>query len=188
MGVADKCEATAPGELFTHEEISITVHEIDGHATVDEITQRRFHLRAVGVRIVVADPRFEQVAENVQRIRFPSGPRQERQKLLTNLGLVGFEAVSAIRQIIDVSLRDAGVEINVVMELRSIPAIVRMVLTTGNLGFVSSIGVQTDSAIRVLDVRGLDIRRRLAVVSRRRAALSPASARFVERLHESAAV
>ena len=63
-----------------------------------------------------------------------------------------------------------------------------MVLTTGNLGFVSSMGVETDPAIHVLDVRGLDIRRRLAVVSRRRAALSPAAARFVELLRESAAV
>ena len=46
---------------------------------------------------------------------------------------VGFEAGSAIRQIIDNTLRDAGVEMNVVMELRSIPAILSMVSTTGNL-------------------------------------------------------
>ena len=36
---------------------------------------------------------------------------------------VGFEGGSAIRQIVDSNLREAGVEINVVMELRSIPAI-----------------------------------------------------------------
>ena len=101
---------------------------------------------------------------------------------LAGLGVVGFEARSAIRQIIDGALRAAGVEMNVVMELRSVSAIVRMVMTTGNLGFVSRMGVESGSGIRVLNVRGLDIRRELAVIYRRRSALSPAAARFVDRL------
>ena len=71
---------------------------------------------------------------------------------LAGLGVVGFEAGSAIRQLIDSALRAAGVEMNVVMELRSIPAIVRMVATTGSLGFVSQLGVEEDG--EVLDRAG----------------------------------
>jgi DNA-binding transcriptional LysR family regulator len=106
---------------------------------------------------------------------------------LAGLSLVGFEAGSAIRQIIDSALRDAGIEMNVVMELRSIPAIVRMVATTGSLAFVSHMGVDDESAVRVLAVRGLDIRRQLAVISRRGVALSPAAAAFAERLRDAQA-
>ena len=101
---------------------------------------------------------------------------------LAGLGVVGFEAGSAIRQIIDAALRAAGVELNVVMELRSIPAIVRMVATTDSLGFVSRMGVESDAEVRVLAVRGLDIRRELALVARQGASLSPAAAHFAERL------
>ncbi len=101
---------------------------------------------------------------------------------LAGLGVVGFEAGSAIRQLIDGALQAARVEMNVVMELRSIPSIVRMVVTTGNLGFVSRLGVEADGEVRALRVRGLDIRRQLAVVSRRGAALSPAAGRFATRL------
>jgi len=101
---------------------------------------------------------------------------------LAGLGLVGFEAGSAIRQIIDAALRDAGVEMNVVMELRSIPAIVRMVAITGNLAFVSRMGVEQEPDVHVLRVRGLDIRRQLAVIARRGAVLSPAARAFAARL------
>ena len=74
--------------------------------------------------------------------------------------------------------RAAGVEMNVVMELRSIPAIVRMVATTGSLGFVSQLGLEAEGEVHALGVRGLDIRRRLGLISRRGATLSPAASRF----------
>ena len=106
---------------------------------------------------------------------------------LAGLGVVGFEAGSAIRQIVDGALRAAGVELNVVMELRSIPAILRMVATTGAPGFVSRLGVEEDGPVRALAVRGLDIRRSLALIARRGAVLSPAAASFAARLRESAA-
>jgi DNA-binding transcriptional LysR family regulator len=102
---------------------------------------------------------------------------------LAGLGLVGFEAGSAIRQLVDNALRDAGVEMNVVMELRSIPAIVRMVMTTGNLAFVSQMGVASESGVRALQVQGLSIRRELAVITRAGAELSPAAASFATQLN-----
>jgi DNA-binding transcriptional LysR family regulator len=100
---------------------------------------------------------------------------------LAGLSLVGFEGGSAIRQIIDTQLRQKGVEMNVVMELRSIPAILRMVATTGNLAFVSYLGVE-GTPVRVLDVRGLQITRQLGVITKRGRSLSPAAAAFLERL------
>lgn len=101
---------------------------------------------------------------------------------LSGFGLVGFEGGSAIRQIIDSQLREAGIDMNVVMELRSIPAILRMVATTGNLAFVSGLAVDADPTVKVLDVRGLHITRQLGVISRRGRTLSPAAAAFLARL------
>lgn len=101
---------------------------------------------------------------------------------LDGQNFVGFEGGSAIRQIVDANLREAGVQINVVMELRSIPAIVRMVMTTGNLAFVSQLGVPSELGVRVVPVRGLDIRRELAVITRRGAPRSPAAASFAAQL------
>lgn len=101
---------------------------------------------------------------------------------LDGQNFVGFEGGSAIRQIVDANLREAGVQINVVMELRSIPAIVRMVMTTGNLAFVSQLGVTSEQGVKVVPVRGLDIRRELAVITRAGAPRSPAAASFTAEL------
>lgn len=104
---------------------------------------------------------------------------------LDGLPLVGFEGGTAIRQIIDTALREAGVEMNVVMELRSIPGILRMVDSTGNLAFVSQIGMESNPQVTRLDVRGLRIERRLAVVVRQGAHLSPAAAAFLKQFDQS---
>jgi len=101
---------------------------------------------------------------------------------LADQAFVAFEAGSALRQIIDSKLRDAGVEVNVVMELRSIPAILRMVSTTGNLAFVSQLGMEQQTDVVAVPVQGLRIERRLAVIARRGVALSPAASAFTRRL------
>lgn len=137
-------------------------------------TQRReLHVRPI------AEDRIVLVCRKDHRLG------QDGKISLSSIGgaaVVGFEAGSAIRQLIDVALRDAGVRVNVVMELRSIPAIVRMVQSTGNLAFVSAMGVENESDVMVLPVEGLDIRRTLAVIARRGARLSPAAAAFSETL------
>ena len=101
---------------------------------------------------------------------------------LDGQNFVGFEGGSAIRQIVDANLRAAGIAINVVMELRSIPAIVRMVRTTGNFAFVSDLGVEPEAGVRTLAVAGLDIRRELALIYQRGAIRSPAAARFAAQI------
>jgi DNA-binding transcriptional LysR family regulator len=109
--------------------------------------------------------------------------RRVRIQELADQAFVAFEAGSALRQLIDGKLRDAGVEVNVVMELRSIPAILRMVLTTGNLAFVSQLGMEQHGDVVAVPVQGLRIERRLAVIARRGAMLSPAASAFSQRLH-----
>ncbi|MES9829447.1 MAG: LysR substrate-binding domain-containing protein [Candidatus Thiodiazotropha sp.] len=109
-------------------------------------------------------------------------------KALDGLAFVGFEADTAVRQIIDAALRDAGVEMNVVMELRSIPAILRMVATTGNLAFVSRMGVDTLAGVSEIEVRGLNIARELAVIAKQGSSLSPAAQAFSSLLREEQSI
>ena len=103
---------------------------------------------------------------------------------LAGLAYVGFEAGSAIRQSIDAALRNAGVEINVMMELRSIPAILRMVATTGNLAFVSQVSLQGQRGVREIPVQNLTIERKLAVIVKQGAPLSLSARTFTDRLRE----
>jgi DNA-binding transcriptional LysR family regulator len=98
---------------------------------------------------------------------------------LEGQSLVGFEAGTKIRQLIDVALREACVTMNVVAELRSIAAILRMMETTGSLAFVSAMGTE---GARVVPVSGLKVERQLALISKRGRPLSPAAASFAETL------
>jgi molybdate transport repressor ModE-like protein len=115
--------------------------------------------------------------------------RKERidARALNGQSLVGFEAGSAVRWLIDAALREAQVEVNVVMELRSVAAILQMVETTGSLAFVSELSVVSEPsrrsrAVVPLAVRGLDIQRELALISKRGRSLSPAARAFSEQL------
>lgn len=93
--------------------------------------------------------------------------------------VVGFEADTAVRRLIDAALRQVGVRVNVAMELRSVAAILQMVEATQSLAFVSEVAVP---ARRAITVDGLNVVRRLALVSRTDRSLSPASKRFCEQL------
>lgn len=100
--------------------------------------------------------------------------------------LVGFEAGSAIRRLIDAALERRGVAMQVVMELRSIQSILRMVGLGLGLAFVSRSGVADDDPrIRVVPVQGLRIERTLAVVTRRGRPLSVAAGAFLAHLRRS---
>ncbi|HKO91670.1 MAG TPA: LysR family transcriptional regulator [Polyangiaceae bacterium] len=106
---------------------------------------------------------------------------------LSGQSLVGFEAGSAVRWLIDAALREVQVEVNVVMELRSVAAILQMVETTGSLAFVSELSVLPPAAPRArnvvpLLVRGLEIQRELALIRKRGRSLSPAAHAFSESL------
>lgn len=125
--------------------------------------------------------------DRVVLIASPDHPLARRKRVevrdLAGLGLVGFDSESAIRKLIDSALRKAGVEMKVQMELRSIAAILEMVTHTPMLAFVSQLGVTgRDVGVRVIQVRGLSIHRRLAVVSKLGRPLSPAARAFAAML------
>lgn len=113
-----------------------------------------------------------------------AGRRRVHTQALDGQPFVGFEAGTAVRQIIDAALRQAGVSMNIVMELRSIPAILRMVATTGNLAFVSRMAVDSQQGVREIAVAGLNIERQLAVITRRDQTLSPAALAFTAQLRK----
>lgn len=167
----------------------------------------RFEVREQGSRDVEEDVRAERLElgivtlptrsrelevrplrrDRIVLIAAPSHPLVKKRRVdagdLDGLGLVGFESDSAIRRLIDESLHAAGVRMNVQMELRSIAAILEMVAHTQMLAFVSRLGVEgRDPGVKVLDVRGISIQRRLAVISKLGRPLSPAAVAFAAML------
>ena len=149
----------------------------DGHLELGLVTQP---VRTAGLEIdALLDDRIVLVAAAGNPLADAGTLSVES---LDGQNFVGFEGGSAIRQIVDASLREAGVAINVIMELRSIPAILRMVATTDSLAFVSQLGVQSQDLVREIPVRGLSINRRLGLATRRGHPLSPAASRFADRL------
>ncbi len=126
------------------------------------------------------------VSDRIVLVSRSDHPLADRRDLeagdLEGLPFVAFEPGSAIRQHIDAALRDAAVHVDVVMELRSIPTILRMVSVTGNLAFVSQVSVATEPGLCVLEVRGLSIARTLALATRREMPLSAPTEAFKEDL------
>jgi len=123
--------------------------------------------------------------DRIVLIASPEHPLAKRRRVdvreLSGLGLVGFDSESAIRKLIDGALREAGVEMRVQMELRSIAAILEMVAHTPMLAFVSRLGVDgRDVGVREIEVRGVSIHRRLAVINKLGRPLSPAARAFTE--------
>ena len=89
--------------------------------------------------------------------------------------IVGFERGSAVRDVIDRASREHGVELNVVMELRSIGSIQRSVGEGIGVGFVSRHALGEGEGLRCLDGR---LVRELGIVRRRDRVPSPAAAAF----------
>lgn len=135
----------------------------------------------VGVRELVVD----QIVL-VARRGHPLTGRTVTPAELKRHGFIAFEPGSAIRQIIDARLARAGVEVEVAMELRSIPSILRMVATTDFLAFVSRVALVTDPDVQEVPVRGMSVSRKLGLAMREGFPLSAAAAAFSVRLFEVA--
>lgn len=170
-----------PGVLFQ-------VKEAGSRDVERDVLEERIELGIVTLPVSSAD--FEVWPLRTDRIVLVAArkhPLAKKSRIRVNAlegqDLVGFESPSAIRSLIDGALRSAGVDMHVVMELRSIPAILRMVEATDCLAFVSQLGVGSDpDGVRVIPVTGLKIQRRLAVVRKRQRPLSPAAAQFAKLL------
>ena len=102
---------------------------------------------------------------------------------LENMPLIGFEAGSMIRQLIDDALAEASVTVDVVMELRSIQSILRMVALNLGLAFVSRRGVEAAGrGVVEIGVRGLRVERSLGVIRKSQRPLSVAAEAFLHRI------
>jgi len=112
------------------------------------------------------------------------GKRSFRWKDLAGVPVIGFEAGSAVRAVIDKAASDHGVSLDVVMEVRSIQSIEQMVRAGIGVGFVSKFALpptpptSTGSPAAGLTCRDGKVTRKLAVVRRRDRSLSPAAAVF----------
>jgi DNA-binding transcriptional LysR family regulator len=163
------------------------VKEASSSEIANDVATGRLELGLVTLPVRTADLEIRPLVEDeIVLIAARDNPIADSKHIAVDLldgqNFVGFEGGSAIRQIVDSSLRETGIEINVVMELRSIPAILRMVATTGSLAFVSKFGIEGQELVREVDVTGLRITRRLGLVWRKSQGLSPAAERFARRL------
>jgi len=114
------------------------------------------------------------------------GRRSFRWADLAGEPVIGFEAGSAVRAVIDKAAADHGVTLDVVVEVRSIQSIEQMVRAGIGVGFVSRFALparpphsDSGSPTRAgLSCRDGKVTRRLAVVRRRDRTPSPAAAAF----------
>lgn len=172
------------------------------HAVRDEYPGLRFSIREAGsgdvaegvvsgeldlgiVTLPVDHPRGEELMvvheiEDELMLIVPGGHRLDGRKSfrwsdLEGEAVIAFEAGSAVRGILDSAAGGHGVGLEVVMELRSIEAIVQMVRAGIGVGFVSRYGLDDGEGIRCKD-GGLT--RTLGVVRRRDRFLSHAAGAF----------
>ena len=108
-----------------------------------------------------------------------AGRRAFRWADLVGESIVGFEAGSAVRDVVDRAAARAGVTLDVVMELRSIESIQQMVAAGIGVGFVSRFALTEKEGLACKDGR---LTRRLAIVRRRDRAPSAAAAAFEKAL------
>jgi DNA-binding transcriptional LysR family regulator len=150
----------------------------------------RFHVKEAGSREIAADVRagdlelgivtlpvpahdldiVQLLVDRIVLVAGPDHPLSRRPMVLPDdlegQPFVAFEPGSAIRQSIDSALAAAGVNVEVVMELRSIPSILKMVATTGSLAFVSSASLGSDGQLSAIEIRGFSVSRTLGLASR----------------------
>lgn len=92
---------------------------------------------------------------------------------------VAFEAGTAVRAVIDAAARNAGVTLDVVMELRSIEPIKSMVAAGIGLALVSRFALPPNEGLTCRDAR---LTRQLAIIRRRDREPSAASAAFEKQM------
>jgi DNA-binding transcriptional LysR family regulator len=164
-----------PGILFH-------VKEAGSHEIAVDVNAGSLDLGVVTLPVSAPDLDVtELIRDQIVLVARSDHPLAEKRASIRDLDgetLVGFEQGTAIRHIIDRSLVAAGVRVDVVMELRSIPSILKMVATTGSLAFVSRLSLAGESGIVPVPIRGLSISRTLGLASRQGAPLPAAAQGF----------
>jgi DNA-binding transcriptional LysR family regulator len=165
-----------------HPGILFHVKEAGSHEIAGDVSAGRLDLGVVTLPVPVPDLELAELVRDeivlVARSDHPLAGKRASVRDLAGKTLVGFEQGTAIRQIIDRHLLAAGVRVDVVMELRSIPSILKMVVTTGSLAFVSRLSLTAESGIVPVPIRGLSISRMLGLASRQASPLPAAAEGF----------
>lgn len=159
------------GEL----DLGIVTLPVKGPGTADLLT------------IPLVDDELRLIVPPRHRFEAPAGRKTVptfRWKDLAGEPFVAFEAGTAVRTIVDQAAADAGVTLNVVMELRSIESIKRMVRAGIGVGLVSRFALEAHEGLTCKDGR---IARKLAIVRRRDRVPGMAAAEFERELIRSAA-
>jgi DNA-binding transcriptional LysR family regulator len=150
--------------------ILFRVKEAGSHEIAADVGAGRLDLGVVTLPVSEPDLELTELIRDeivlVARSDHPLAGKRASIRDLVGKTFVGFEQGTAIRQIIDRALLAAGVRLEVVMELRSIPSILKMVATTGSLAFVSRLSLTQESGIVPVPIRGLSISRMLGLASR----------------------
>jgi DNA-binding transcriptional LysR family regulator len=173
----------------SHPRVRFRLEEAGSREVEQAVIEDRVELGVVTLPVFAKELEVRPLAKDrIVLVAAPDHPLAKRRRVvpedLGGLAIIGFEGESAIRTLIDQALREAFVEVNVVMEVRSIAAILRLVESTGSCAFVSELGAEGRP---VIDVRGLRIERDLGLVTRRGRPMSAAARAFAEELAKSAA-
>jgi len=173
-----------------HPAIRFLVKEASSQQVVDDVAQGLIQVGIVTLPVLHDDleltPLLDDEIVVVARRDDPLRPRAVPADL-QGRRVIAFEPGSAIRRIVDASLAAAGVSVEVTMELRSVPSMLRMVAATGDLAFVSGLSLRNETELRTVPVRGLSITRSLGLATRRGIPLPPAARAFVEFLQPTGA-
>lgn len=125
---------------------------------------------------LIVPPRYRLLTSPTRKRGTPSSFRWSD---LSGESMVGFEAGSAVRQVIDRASHAAGVRLDVVMELRTIEGIKQMVAAGIGVGFVSRFALKESEGLSCRDGK---ISRKMAIVKRAGRGLSTAAGEFEKEL------
>jgi hypothetical protein len=170
-----------------HSGLRFYVREAGSHAVAQAVLTGELELGIVTLPIELPESsqlvRVPLVADELRLILPPGhsleGKKSFKWEQLAGASMVGFEAGSAVRAVIDHAAAEHGVALNVVMELRSIESIQQMVKAGIGIGFVSRFALREDEGLPCRDSR---LSRQMAIVKRADRELSTAAAAFEKTL------
>ncbi len=160
--------------------MAIAASVLSGELDLGIVTLALPHSASGGKQDLLAVPFVEDELRLIVPPKHPlAGRKSFRWQDLAGEAMVGFEAGSAVRAVIDQASAAAGVTLNVVMELRSIESIKQMVAAGIGVGFVSRFALGSGEGLTCKESK---LSRRLAIVRRADRVPSSATAEFERQL------
>lgn len=170
-----------------HPDIRVYIREAGSRAVAEAVLSGELDLGVVTLPVgsVGADDLVKiPLVHDEMRLIVPPGHRLAGAKSfkwrdVEGESLVAFEAGTAVRAVIDRAIAEAGVRVDIAMELRSIDSIRRMVAAGVGVGFVSRFALGSGEGLTCRDGK---LTREIALVKRRSTTLSPAAGALEGRL------